>query len=103
MVSVIKDNKTSEKYIERALVKQVEALGGLCIKLLTNHFLGLPDRMVLLPGGKMLFVELKSTGQKPRKIQTVVHSKLRVLGFTVLVIDNVEQVMELIKEAYGQE
>lgn len=92
MASVIKDNKTSEKYIERALVKRVEALGGLCIKLLTNHFLGLPDRMVLLPGGKILFVELKSTGQKPRKIQTVVHSKLRALGFTVLVIDNVEQI-----------
>lgn len=86
------NNKTSEKYIERTLVKRVEALGGLCIKLLTNHFLGLPDRMVLLPGGKMLFVELKSTGQKPRKIQTVVHSKLRALGFTVLVIDNVEQI-----------
>lgn len=86
------NNKTSEKYIERTLVKHVETLGGLCIKLLTNHFLGLPDRMVLLPGGKMFFVELKSAGQKPRKIQTVVHSKLRTLGFTVLVIDNVEQI-----------
>lgn len=86
------NNRTSEKYIERALVKHVEALGGLCIKLLTNHFLGLPDRMILLPGGSMFFVELKSTGQKPRKIQEVVHKKLRALGFKVLVIDSVEQI-----------
>ena len=85
------NNHTSEKYIERSLVKYVETLGGLCIKLLTNHFLGLPDRMVLLPGGKIYFVELKSTGQKPRKIQALVHNKLRDLGFTVLVIDHVEQ------------
>lgn len=92
MPLIIKDNHTSEKYIERSLVKYVEASGGLCIKLLTNHFLGLPDRMVLLPGGKIYFVELKSAGQKPRKIQTFVHNKLRDLGFTVLVIDNVEQI-----------
>lgn len=85
------NNKTSEKYIERALVKHVETQGGLCIKLLTNHFLGLPDRMILLPGGKILFAELKSKGQKPRKIQEVVHNKLRTLGFRVLVIDDVEQ------------
>lgn len=92
MALIIKNNRASEKYIERALVKHVETLGGLCIKLLTNHFLGLPDRMVLLPGGSMFFVELKSTGQKPRKIQEVVHKKLRALGFKVLVIDNIEQI-----------
>lgn len=85
------NNKDSEKYIERSLVKHVETLGGLCIKLLTNLFQGLPDRMVLLPGGRIFFVELKSKGQKPRKIQDVVHSKLRALGFKVFVVDDVEQ------------
>lgn len=79
--------KDSEKDIERLLVKKVKASGGLCIKLISDYANGLPDRMCLLPGGKIVFVELKSTGQKPRKIQKYMHSVLRGLGFRVEVID----------------
>lgn len=79
--------KDSEKDIERLLVKKVKASGGLCIKLISDYINGLPDRMCLLPGGKIVFVELKSTGQKPRKIQKYMHSALRGLGFRVEVID----------------
>ena len=79
--------KNSEKDIERLLVKKVKASGGLCIKLISDYVNGLPDRMCLLPGGKIVFVELKSTGQKPRKIKKYMHSVLRGLGFRVEVID----------------
>ena len=86
----------SEKAIERKLVELVKKAGGLCIKLLTSQYIGLPDRLCLFPNGKIIFVELKSTGQKPRKIQVFVHNKLRSLGFQVEVIDSIEGVESLI-------
>lgn len=90
--------KESEKLIERTLVNAVQQAGGLCIKLLTHLFIGLPDRLVLLPGGKLFFVELKTTGLKPRKIQEVVHNKLRALGFYVLVIDSTAIAKSIVDE-----
>ena len=86
----------SEKVIERKLVERVKKAGGLCIKLLTSQYIGLPDRLCLFPNGKIIFVELKSTGQKPRKIQVFVHNKLRGLGFQVEVIDSIEGVENLV-------
>ena len=52
--------------------------------------------MCLFPGGKIIFVELKTTGQKPRKSQLLVHNQLRKLGFKVFVIDTTKQVIELV-------
>lgn len=86
----------SEKLIERKLVDLCKLNNGLCIKLLSNFFIGLPDRMCLFPGGKIIFVELKTTGQKPRKSQILVHNQLQKLGFKVFVVDKTEQVVELI-------
>lgn len=53
----------SEKDIERELVVQIGRNNGLCIKLLCDQCIGLPDRLCLLPGGKVAFVELKTTGK----------------------------------------
>lgn len=86
----------SEKVIERKLVEAVKANGGMCIKLLCDNLLGLPDRMALMPHSKIAFVELKTTGQKPRRIQVFMHNKLRNLGFRVEVIDTVEGVNNFI-------
>lgn len=86
----------SEKVIERKLVEYVKKEGGLCIKLLTSQYIGLPDRLCLFPNGKLVFVELKSTGQKPRKIQLFVHNKLRSLGFRVEVIDSVIDINKVV-------
>lgn len=86
----------SEKIIERKLVELCKINNGLCIKLLSNFFIGIPDRMCLFPGGKIAFVELKTTGQKPRKSQMLVHNQLRKLGFKVFVVDTTEQIIELI-------
>ena len=86
----------SEKVIERKLVEAVKANGGMCIKLLCDNLLGLPDRLVLMSHSKIAFVELKTTGQKPRRIQAYMHKKLRALGFRVEVIDSVEGVEQFI-------
>lgn len=91
-------NVESEKVVERKLVEMCKEYGALCIKLLTYQFIGLPDRMCLFPGGIIVFVELKSTGEKPRKIQLAIHKKLRELGFRVEVIDTAEKVESLIYE-----
>ena len=88
----------NEKSVERKLVELTKLSGGLCIKLLTYQFTGLPDRMCLFPGGIIIFVELKTTGEKPRKIQLAVHRMLRNLGFRVEVIDTIKGVEDLIKE-----
>lgn len=90
----------SEKLVERKLVHEMKMKGGMCIKLLCNHLLGLPDRLCLFPGGKLAFVELKTTGQKPKKIQIFMHEKLRKLGYNVEVIDTVEGIYKFI-EQYG--
>ena len=88
----------SEKVIERKLAEAVKANGGMCIKLLCDNLLGLPDRMVLMPHGKIAFVELKTTGQKPRRIQVFMHEKLRALGFRVDVIDSVEDAINFVED-----
>ena len=92
----MKNNQTSEKIIERHLVESTKQKGGLCIKLLSDYITGLPDRLCLLPGQKVIFVELKSTGAKPRKIQLFVHKQLKALGFRVEVIDSLAGVNSLL-------
>lgn len=87
--------KDSEKLIERTLYNEVKAKGGMCLKLPAVYVIGLPDRLCLFPGGNVVFVELKTTGQKPRKIQLHIHQKIRALGFTVLVIDSIKGVHDL--------
>ena len=78
----------SEKYLEKMLVERIKLLGGLCLKLLCTHFTGLPDRMCLLPGGKIFFAEIKTTGFTPSPRQIWVKNKLTQLGFNVYIIDN---------------
>nr|DAY79777.1 MAG TPA: Nuclease [Caudoviricetes sp.] len=89
---------TSEKVIERKLVELVKLNGGMCIKLLCDQLIGLPDRMCLFPGHKIVFVELKTTGRKPKRIQAYIHNKLRALGFRVEVIDTVESVINFVDD-----
>lgn len=89
---------TSEKVIEQKLVELVKLNGGMCIKLLCDQLIGLPDRMCLFPGHKIVFVELKTTGRKPKRIQAYMHNKLRALGFRVEVIDTVESVINFVDD-----
>lgn len=59
----------SEKDIEQRLVAAVKAAGGWCPKFISPGTAGMPDRIVLMPGGHLGFVEVKAPGQKPRKLQ----------------------------------
>ena len=88
----------SEKAVEHRLVELVKLNGGMCIKLLCDQLIGLPDRMCLFPSHKIAFVELKTTGKKPKRIQLFMHKKLRALGFRVEVIDTVEGVNKFIED-----
>lgn len=92
----------SEKIIERKLVEAVKAHGGMCIKLLCDQLTGLPDRMCLFPGHIIAFIEVKSTGKKPRRSQVYIHNKLRALGFRVEVIDTIEGINNFIKSIYAE-
>ena len=80
----------SEKALEARLRREVSDRGGMAIKLLSQLHRGLPDRLVLMPGEHVYFVETKSTGEKPTRLQKHCHNQLRKLGFDVWVIDSTE-------------
>ena len=80
-------DKNSEKYLEKKLVKAVEQVGGMCIKIHNPYHRGLPDRLVILPDGCTCWVELKTLGKKLTKLQELAHEELRKRGQLVLVID----------------
>ncbi len=85
-----------EKQVEQYLVKQVKSLGGLSLKL--TSLIGIPDRLVLLPGSRLVFIELKRPGEKPRKVQILRMKQLRKLGFKTYVADSYESVNKLLSE-----
>lgn len=89
-----------EKYLEKKLASEVRKKGGWSIKILSTHISGLPDRLCMLPGGELFFAEIKTTGEKPRRIQLHIHKKIRALGFRVEVIDRSKQIIEILNE-YG--
>ena len=85
-----------ETEIEKKLVLKVKAKGGIAPKFVSPSYAGMPDRLVLLPGGVFAFAELKSPGMKPRPLQVARHRMLRSLGFKVYVIDGTEQIEEVL-------
>ena len=71
-----------EKEVERYLVRRVEALDGRCLKWTSPGTTGLPDRIVLLPGGRVVFVEMKRPkGSRVEALQKYWRRTLRGLGF----------------------
>ena len=85
-----------ETEIEKKLVLKVKAKGGIAPKFVSPSYAGMPDRLVLLPGGVFAFAELKAPGMKPRPLQVSRHRLLRSLGFKVYVIDGTEQIEEVL-------
>ena len=82
--------------LERKLVRKIKDLGGMAIKLTSQYSKGDPDRLCLIFDETPFFVEVKSTGEKPTKIQLHVHEKIRELGFEVFIIDTTEKLKSLI-------
>ncbi len=87
-----------EKTIEQKFREAVKAAGGLAVKFASPGFDGVPDRLALLPGGRMAFVEVKAKGEKPRPLQLARHRLLRRLGFKVYVLDDESQIGGIIDE-----
>jgi|TARA_R110001592_G_scaffold25271_1_gene96185 Holliday junction resolvase len=79
-----------EKDIENALVRKVKKLGGMCEKFTSPGRRSVPDRIITLPNGKIVFVEVKNTGKKPTELQLRDHERRRALGCDVRVIDNMD-------------
>lgn len=87
-----------EKDIEKKLVQATKNMGGIAPKFVSPGFDGMPDRLLLLPGGRIAFAELKAPGKAPRPLQEVRIRQLRGLGFRVYVIDNTEQIGGVLRE-----
>ena len=87
-----------EIIIEQKLLSAVKGMGGIAPKFVSPGYDGMPDRIVLLPGGHIGFVEVKAPGEKPRPLQEARHELLRRLGFKVFVLDDEQQIGGIINE-----
>lgn len=86
----------SEKVLERKLVDKIKKLGGHAYKFVSPNQRGVPDRLCVLPHGITVFVELKTTGKKPTKLQVLCMDELKTLGQECVVIDSSEALDGLI-------
>lgn len=87
----------SEKAIERYFCTQIHRLGYLCIKQFNPYEAGWPDRLVVLPHGRVIWAEFKSTGQKPTELQQQRHAELRFHNHPVYTIATREEADALIR------
>ena len=87
-----------EKIIEQKFRAAVRNAGGMAVKFVSPGLDGMPDRLALLPGGRMAFVEVKAPGKKPRPLQLARHRTLRQLGFRVYTLDDEKQIGGIIDE-----
>lgn len=90
-----------EREIEEKLRVESQKRGGLAMKFVSPGLVGVPDRIVILPQGKLGFVELKAPGEKPRKIQVRRIERLKKLGFLVYVLDDKEKIGEILDDIQG--
>lgn len=87
-----------EREIEQKLIDAIRAQGGVCWKFVSPGTAGVPDRIILMPLGRIAFVEVKAPGESPRKLQLARHRLLRRLGFKTFVLDNPEQIGGILDE-----
>ena len=90
-----------EKVIENRLRQEAKKRGGMALKFISPGMDGVPDRIVLLPDGKMAFVELKAPGKTPRALQEKRIGQLRKLGFLVYVLDGTVRFGGILDEIQG--
>lgn len=88
--------KESEKDVEKYLAEQVDAAGGLCRKYVSPGVRGVPDRICIMPGGKTIYVELKSEGEEPTPHQVREHQRMELRHHQVYIIDTKAKVEELL-------
>lgn len=87
-----------EKAVEQKLTLMVKKRGGICPKFISPGMDGVPDRLVLLPGGRIAFIELKAEGKTLRPLQVRRKRQLDALGFSVYCINRTEQIGGILDE-----
>lgn len=87
-----------ESKIEKKFVEAVTNAGGWALKFVPIYCAGMPDRLVLWPGGRTVWVELKAPGQKLRRIQEHRKQELNAKGFKVYCIDSEKKINEFVAE-----
>ena len=90
-----------EKAIEQKLVKATKSMGGIAPKFTCPGWGGVPDRLILLPGKSLAFVEVKAPGETLRPLQVKRKRQLEGLGFSVYCIDQPEQIQQVLDEIGG--
>ena len=91
-----------EAQLERALVREIERRGGMARKFVSPGWRGAPDRIVLMPGGRIWFVELKAPGEKPRPLQAHRLGQLSRLGFGCRYMSNKVELDRFLREVDNQ-
>lgn len=86
-----------EKELEKKFAEEVKVVGGRAFKFVSPGNTGVPDRIVVMPGGKIGFVELKQKGKKPTKLQSLQIKRLKELGCFVAVLDDDENIGEILE------
>lgn len=84
-----------ERQLEQQLVSQARVAGALALKWVSPSLAGVPDRIVIIPDGRVVFVELKAPGKKPTPLQQRTIERLRRVGADVRIIDSKESVYAL--------
>lgn len=90
----------NEKQLEKIFVDGIKHLDGWAIKMNPAGLRGIPDRLVLLPGGLVFFVEMKIKTGRLAPWQTLVHGKLEKLGFRVHTLWDRDQVDKFLSTAF---
>jgi hypothetical protein len=88
----------NEKFIEKKFTETVKKTGGLALKFVSPGLDGVPDRIVLFPGGHMAFAECKAPGKKMRPLQLRRKRQLEGLGYQVFLVDDVKEIGGVIDE-----
>ena len=96
--NIVKHSEVSEKAIERYLSDCVREAGGVCLKYSNPNMAGYPDRVAIMPNGVTVWVELKSQGKKPSKLQVIRIESMKQLGHKVYVIDSKQGVDLMMSE-----
>ena len=87
-----------EKTVEQKLVKTAKFMGGIALKFNCPGWIGVPDRLILLPGKHLAFVEVKAPGMQLRPLQAKRKRQLETLGFSVYCIDHPDQIGGVLDE-----
>ena len=96
-VGAISAQKYSERDLEWKLIKQVEAMGGVCMKWVSPGRSGVPDRIIIMPGGKIAFVEMKRPGETPKPLQARQLKQLQELGCQATFLRSQEDIDAFLK------